>query len=286
MSDTGIGMTAEQKEKLFEEFSQAEATTAQRFGGTGLGLAITRKLARMMGGDVTVTSEPGKGSVFTLRLPGDRRPPRGEARHRSLLRRQFLHLATAAVALPAGARIASAQVYPSRPITIVVPSPRAGRSTRSARMLAERMRVSLGQTVIVENVTGASGSIGIGRVARAAPDGYTLGQGQHWSTHVVNGAVYRAPVRCAEGFRADRADRDAIVLIVAKKAMPAKDLKELIAWLKANPDKASQGTGGIGQPGARRRHVLPESHRHALSVRALSRRRVRRCRIWWPGKST
>jgi signal transduction histidine kinase len=70
VSDTGIGMTAEQQAKLFEEFSQADATTAQRFGGTGLGLAITRKLARMMEGDVTVASEPGKGSVFTVRLPG------------------------------------------------------------------------------------------------------------------------------------------------------------------------------------------------------------------------
>jgi signal transduction histidine kinase len=73
VSDTGIGMTAEQQAKLFEEFSQADATTAQHFGGTGLGLAITRKLARMMGGDVTVTSEPGKGSVFTVRLPGGAR---------------------------------------------------------------------------------------------------------------------------------------------------------------------------------------------------------------------
>src|SRR5262249_20107090 len=70
VSDTGIGMTAEQQAKLFEEFSQADATTAQKFGGTGLGLAITRKLARMMGGDVRVRSEPGKGSVFTVRLPG------------------------------------------------------------------------------------------------------------------------------------------------------------------------------------------------------------------------
>ena len=69
VSDTGIGMSAEQQAKLFEEFSQADATTAQRFGGTGLGLALSRKLARMMGGDVTVTSEPGKGSVFTVRLP-------------------------------------------------------------------------------------------------------------------------------------------------------------------------------------------------------------------------
>ena len=74
ISDTGIGMTPEQQAKLFEEFSQADAATAQRFGGTGLGLAITRKLARMMGGDVTVTSEPGKGSVFTVRLPGGATP--------------------------------------------------------------------------------------------------------------------------------------------------------------------------------------------------------------------
>ena len=74
VSDTGIGMTAEQQAKLFEEFSQAETTTAQRFGGTGLGLAITRNLARMMGGDVTVASEPGKGSVFTVRLPGGATP--------------------------------------------------------------------------------------------------------------------------------------------------------------------------------------------------------------------
>ena len=71
VADTGIGMTAEQQAKLFEEFTQADTSTAQRFGGTGLGLALSRKLARMMGGDVTVTSEPGKGSVFTLRLPGD-----------------------------------------------------------------------------------------------------------------------------------------------------------------------------------------------------------------------
>ena len=70
VSDTGIGMTPEQQAKLFEEFTQADASTAQRFGGTGLGLAIARKLARMMGGDVTVTSEPGKGSAFTVRLPG------------------------------------------------------------------------------------------------------------------------------------------------------------------------------------------------------------------------
>jgi adenylate cyclase len=74
VADTGIGMTPEQRAKLFEEFSQADATTSQRFGGTGLGLALSRKLARMMGGDVTVTSEPGNGSVFTVRLPGGATP--------------------------------------------------------------------------------------------------------------------------------------------------------------------------------------------------------------------
>ena len=78
ISDTGIGMTAEQQAKLFEEFTQADASTAQRFGGTGLGLAITRKLARMMGGDVTVKSEPGKGSAFTVRLPADAAPKENE----------------------------------------------------------------------------------------------------------------------------------------------------------------------------------------------------------------
>ena len=92
VSDTGIGMTAEQKAKLFEEFTQADVSTAQRFGGTGLGLAITRKLARMMGGDVTVTSEPGKGSVFIVRLPGGLNAMK-------LPRRTFLHLVTGAAPL-------------------------------------------------------------------------------------------------------------------------------------------------------------------------------------------
>jgi signal transduction histidine kinase len=74
VADTGIGLTAEQQAKLFQEFTQADSLTARRYGGTGLGLALSRKLARMMGGDVTVTSEPGKGSIFTVRLPGDATP--------------------------------------------------------------------------------------------------------------------------------------------------------------------------------------------------------------------
>ena len=107
-------------------------------------------------------------------------------------RRQFLHLATGAVALPAVSRFAWAQAYPARPITMVVPFAAGGPTDTIARIMAERMRASLGQTIIIENVTGAAGTIGVGRVARAAPDGYTVGIG-HWSTHVVNGAIYQLP---------------------------------------------------------------------------------------------
>ena len=107
-----------------------------------------------------------------------------------LPRRNFLYLAAGAAALPAVSRIAWAQSYPSRPITIVVPFPAGGPTDALARILAERMRGPLGQSVIIENPTGAGGTIGTGRVARAAPDGYTIILG-HWQTHVVNGATYR-----------------------------------------------------------------------------------------------
>ena len=110
-------------------------------------------------------------------------------------RRQFLHLATGAVALPAVSRFAWAQAYPARPVTMVVPFAAGGPTDTIARIIAERMRASLGQTVIIENVTGAAGSIGVGRVRRAAPDGYTISIG-HWSTHVVNGAIYQLPTTC------------------------------------------------------------------------------------------
>jgi tripartite-type tricarboxylate transporter receptor subunit TctC len=107
----------------------------------------------------------------------------------SLPRRRFLQMAAGAAALPAAARMAQAQTYPSRPITIVVPFPAGGPTDSLTRVLAERMKGSLGQPVIIENVTGAGGTIGVGRVARAAPDGYTVSIG-HWQTHVVNGATY------------------------------------------------------------------------------------------------
>src|SRR6266446_851335 len=138
-----------------------------------------------------------------------------------------------------------AQVYPSRPITMVVPLPAGSAFDVTARLLAERMQVSLGQPVIVENVTGASGSIGAGRVARALPDGYSLCFGGV-GTHVLNGAVLALPYDVLKDFEPVSLIATAQLLIVAKKAMAANDLKELIAWLKGNPGKAVQGTGGPG----------------------------------------
>jgi len=141
--------------------------------------------------------------------------------------------------------IAQAQVYPSRPITIIVPLPAGGAFDVTARVLAEHMRASLGRPIIVENVTGAAGSIGTGQVARAAPDGYTLIAGG-LNTHVINPAFLALRYNVLNDFDPIALTATVPLLIVAKKAMPANDLRELIAWLKANPDKASLGTGGRG----------------------------------------
>jgi tripartite-type tricarboxylate transporter receptor subunit TctC len=142
---------------------------------------------------------------------------------------------------------APAQVYPSRPITMVVPFPPGGPLDTVARITAEAMRVSLGQPVIIENVAGAAGSLGVGRVARAAGDGYTLSVG-FVGTHVINGATYALQYDLLKDFEPISLIASNSWLIVAKKAMPADDLKDFIAWLKANPDKASQGTIGAGSP--------------------------------------
>ncbi len=144
-----------------------------------------------------------------------------------------------------GIAAAPAQVYPSRPITMVVPFAAGGPVDTVARILSEPMRATLGQSIIVENVTGAAGSIGVGRVARAAPDGYTLSIG-HWSTHVVNGAIYPLPYDLLR-------DLEPIVLlpsnpmiVVSKSAVPAKNLNEFVGWIKANEGKVSAGTAGAG----------------------------------------
>jgi tripartite-type tricarboxylate transporter receptor subunit TctC len=143
--------------------------------------------------------------------------------------------------------MARAQAYPSRPITIVVPFAPGGGTDVIGRIMAEQMRATLGQPIIVENVAGAAGSVGVGRVARAAPDGYTLDLGQ-WGTHVLNGAIYRLPYDVLTDFEPVSLIADSPLVVVTRKSMPAKDIKELIAWLKANPDKASQGTSGVGGP--------------------------------------
>jgi tripartite-type tricarboxylate transporter receptor subunit TctC len=164
-----------------------------------------------------------------------------------LPRRRFLHLAAGVAALPAVLRFAWAQGYPARPITMVVPFPAGGPTDTVGRIVAEGTRLSLGQPVIIENVTGAGGTIGVGRVARAVPDGYTLSVG-FLGTHVLNGAIYTLQYDVLKDFEPVALLASNPQLIVAKNATPAKSLNELIAWLKANPGKASQGTAGVGSP--------------------------------------
>jgi tripartite-type tricarboxylate transporter receptor subunit TctC len=160
-------------------------------------------------------------------------------------RRQFLHLAACAAALPAVPRIARAQTYPSRPITMVVGFATGGSTDVIARMMAERMKSSLGQPVIVENVTGALGTIAIGRVARAAPDGYTLSLGNN-DSHVMPGATYALQYDLLKDLEPVALLSTGPYVLTARKTIPANDLKGLIAWLKANPDKATLGHGGTG----------------------------------------
>jgi tripartite-type tricarboxylate transporter receptor subunit TctC len=149
-----------------------------------------------------------------------------------------------ATVLPASAQ---PQPYPSRPVTIVVPFAAGGPTDVIARTLAQHMRGTLGQTVLVDNTAGANGNVGVGKVARAAPDGYTVSIG-HWSTHVVNGAVYPLPYDVLKDFEPVSLLSTNSYLIVAKNAVPANDLKSFIAWLRTNPDKASEGTAGAGSP--------------------------------------
>jgi tripartite-type tricarboxylate transporter receptor subunit TctC len=153
--------------------------------------------------------------------------------------------ALAATTICAGISPAAAQAYPSHSITMVVPFSAGGPTDTIARIMAERMGKALGQTVVVDNVTGAAGSIGVGRVARAAPDGYTLSIG-HWSTHVVNGAVYDLSYDLLKDFEPVAMIATNPQLIVTNTTVPASNLTELIAWLKANQEKVSVGTAGVG----------------------------------------
>jgi tripartite-type tricarboxylate transporter receptor subunit TctC len=143
---------------------------------------------------------------------------------------------------------ATAQTYPTRPITIVVPFAAGGPVDTTTRIVTEKMKDSLGQTFIVENVTGAAGSLAASRVAKSAPDGYTLMTGI-WGTHVANGAIYRLTYHVQTDFAPVALVSSNPLLIVSSKSTPATNLAELVGWLKSNPDKATQGTSGIGSVG-------------------------------------
>jgi tripartite-type tricarboxylate transporter receptor subunit TctC len=153
--------------------------------------------------------------------------------------------AAAAIAVVVGAISAGAQTYPSKSITIIVPFAAGGPSDALARIMGERMKSSLGQSILVENVTGAAGSIAVGRAVKSPPDGYTVSFG-HLGTHVANGAIYSLPYDLL-------ADLDPVVMlpsnpmvVVSRPTIPAKNLKDLIAWLKASQGKATAGTAGAG----------------------------------------
>jgi tripartite-type tricarboxylate transporter receptor subunit TctC len=154
-----------------------------------------------------------------------------------------LRIAVAVAAMVAAIGSAVAQPYPSRPITLIAPFPAGGPSDALARILSEPIRSSLGQPVIIENVAGAGGNIGIGRLARSAPDGYTIGIGQ-WSTHVVNAVTYSLPYDVLADFEPIALLVITPQLIIAHKTFPASSVKELVDWLKANPSKASAATVG------------------------------------------
>jgi tripartite-type tricarboxylate transporter receptor subunit TctC len=139
----------------------------------------------------------------------------------------------------------AAENFPTRPITVVVPFSAGGPSDAMMRILGERMKAALGETILVENTTGAGGSIGVGRVVHSPPDGYTIGFG-HLGTHVANGAIYKLNYDLVT-------DLEPIVLlpsnpmiVVSRNAVPAKSLKELIAWIKDRPQPVTAGTAGAG----------------------------------------
>lgn len=160
--------------------------------------------------------------------------------------RELIKLSIALIfAMLAAVSGGTAQTYPSRPVTVIVPFAAGGVTDIVARIVSERMNKALGQSVIIENVSGAGGTIGVTRLFRAAPDGYTLVVGQ-WTSHVGAGAMYPVPFDYLNDFEPVSMLSIAPLWIIGRSNLPAKDLRELIAWLKANPDKASAATTGLG----------------------------------------
>src|ERR1051325_2658717 len=143
---------------------------------------------------------------------------------------------------------AAAENFPSRPITVIVPFPAGGPTDTTARIVAESIRASLGQPVAVENTSGAAnGSVGMGRYARAAADGYTICFG-HWGTNVINGAMYSLPYDVMEDFDPVALISSSPEIVLSRPGVAAQNLGELIKWVVDNPGKVTFGTSGIGSP--------------------------------------
>jgi tripartite-type tricarboxylate transporter receptor subunit TctC len=157
---------------------------------------------------------------------------------------------------------ALAQPYPSRPVTLIVPFGAGGPADSVARIVGEAMRSSLGHPVLIENVTGASGTIGVARAVRAPPDGYTVSLG-NWPSHIVNGAIYSLPYDVRRDFEPVARLSSNPYVVVARKDLPAANLTELIAWLKSNPEKATEGTAGPGSG----QHVSGVYFQHVTGTR-------------------
>jgi tripartite-type tricarboxylate transporter receptor subunit TctC len=155
-----------------------------------------------------------------------------------------------------------AEDYPARPISMIVPFPAGGATDNVARFLGEKMRAILGQPIVIENVAGAAGSLGVGRAVRSAADGYTLSIGTS-TTHVLTGGLYALPFDLFKDLEPVIEIGSEPLLIVGKKSLPADDLKGLITWLKANPDKASVGIAGVGATG----HLTGISFQKATGTR-------------------
>lgn len=161
---------------------------------------------------------------------------------------RLLTVVVAALLGLASTGIAAAEDYPTRPITMIVPFPAGGATDTLARFLAERMGKILGQSIVIENIAGATGSTGVGRAVRSAPDGYTLSIGTS-TTHALTGGLYTLPFDLLKDLEPIILIGSEPLLIAGRKGLPADDLNGLIAWLKANPDKASVGVAGIGASG-------------------------------------
>jgi len=157
----------------------------------------------------------------------------------------FGALACAGLSCESAALAQTAQPYPTRPVTLIVPYGAGGPLDTLTRIVSERMRVSLGQPILIENITGASGVIGVGRAARAEPDGYTVSVG-NWPTHVVNGATFTLQYDLLHDFEPVALLSSNPYVVVARNGLPANTLQEVIALLKANPEKLTLGTAGPG----------------------------------------